>query len=155
MKRVLISLGTILALSAALPASAQFQKAEDAVKYRQGAFNVMASHFGRLGAMAQGRVPFDAKVASEHMAVILAVHKLPWTAFPAGSDKGHPNRAKANIWSDAAGFKAAEDKFVAEIAKLDAAVRSGQADSLKTAFGPVGGTCKGCHDNYRADAYSK
>ena len=36
------------ALVAALPASAQFAKAEDAVKYRQGAFQIIKSHFRGL-----------------------------------------------------------------------------------------------------------
>lgn len=40
------------------PASAQFQKPEDAVKYRKSALTVMSNHFGRIGAMANGRVPF-------------------------------------------------------------------------------------------------
>lgn len=155
MKRALLALAAVASMAAALPAAAQFQKPEDAIKYRQGAFNVMAAHFGRLGAMAQGRVPYDAKAAAENMAVISVVHKLPLTAFPAGSDKGHPNRAKSSIWSDATGFKAAGDKLAAEMAKLDAAVKAGNADALKAAFGPVGGTCKACHDNYRNDAYAQ
>src|SRR5690606_21533449 len=53
-----------LALAAgtlAAPAMAQFQKPEDAIKYRKAALTVMATHFGRVGAMANGRVPFDAK----------------------------------------------------------------------------------------------
>jgi cytochrome c556 len=49
----------LLAMSA--PASAQFAKPEDAIKYRQSALFVMGQHFGRVGAMANGRVPFDAK----------------------------------------------------------------------------------------------
>src|SRR4051812_42476588 len=39
------------ALAAAAPASAQFAKPEDAIKYRQSALFVMAQHFGRIGAM--------------------------------------------------------------------------------------------------------
>ena len=44
-----------LALAAAVcavaaPASAQFAKPEDAVKYRQSALYVMSQHFGRIGA---------------------------------------------------------------------------------------------------------
>ena len=35
----------------ALPASAQFAKPEDAVKYRKASFTVMSTHFGRVGAM--------------------------------------------------------------------------------------------------------
>lgn len=47
-----------------VPAMAQFQKPEDAIKYRKAALTVMAAHFGRLGAMANEKVPFDAKAAA-------------------------------------------------------------------------------------------
>ena len=51
-------------LAVAVPASAQFAKPEDAVKYRQGALFVMGQHFGRIGAMVNGRVPYDGKAAA-------------------------------------------------------------------------------------------
>ena len=58
------------ALTLSAPASAQFAKAEDAIKYRQSALFVMGQHFGRIGAMANGRIPFDAKLAQERAAVV-------------------------------------------------------------------------------------
>jgi len=148
----LTTLATLAALT--LPAWAQFQKPEDAIKYRQGAFRVMAEHFGRIGAMANGRVPFDAKVAQENMAIVDVLHTLPFTAFPAGSDKGAPTRAKPEVWKDSARFKAAHDKLDAEMAKLQSAVKSGSLDGIKAVFGGVGGACKGCHDDFRAEKYS-
>ena len=41
--------------------------------------------------------------------------------------------------------------MVAEVAKLDAAAKSGNLDQLKAAFGGVGQTCKACHDAYRTE----
>ena len=35
------------------------------------------------------------------------------------------------------------------VGKLQAATRSNNLDTIKAAFGPVGQTCKGCHDDYR------
>ena len=52
MKQTMGLIGTLLALAMSLPAHAQFAKPEDAVKYRKATFNVMAAHFGRLGAIA-------------------------------------------------------------------------------------------------------
>lgn len=75
-------------LTVSAPASAQFAKAEDAIKYRQSALFVMGQHFGRLGAMANGRVPFDAKAAQENADVVAEMAKLPWAGFGAGTDKG-------------------------------------------------------------------
>lgn len=133
-----------------LPAYAQFQKPEDAIKYRQGAFTLMGAHFSRVAAMAQGRVPFDAKVAADNAAVLSIVARLPFAAFGEGTDKGLPTGAKPEVWKDSAKFKAAADKMLGEVAKLDVAARSGNLDAIKTAVGGVGASCKGCHDDFRA-----
>jgi len=149
----LFACGGLAALTC-LPAAAQFQKPEDAIKYRQSAFTVMASHMGRIGAMAQGRVPFDAKAAADNAVIVSTMARLPFTAFGEGTDKGMPNRAKPEIWKDSAKFKAAADKMVVEIGKLEAAAKSGNLDAIKAAMGGVGGSCKGCHDDFRAERYS-
>lgn len=152
MTRLLMA--AVVGIATALPAAAQFQKPEDAIKYRQSAFTVMANHLGRVGAMAQGRAPFDAKVAADNTAIVSMMSSLPFTAFVPGSDKGAPNRAQANVWSDGAKFKAAAEKMQAEVAKLDAAAKSGNLDAIKGAMGAVGGSCKACHDDFRAEKYS-
>ena len=65
----------------AAPAAAQFQKPEDAVKYRQSALTVMANSFGRIGAMVNGRAPFDAKVAQDNAHIVATLSTLPWAGF--------------------------------------------------------------------------
>ena len=139
---------TLVALAA--PASAQFAKPEDAIKYRQSAFSVMGTHFGRVGAMANGRVPFDAKAAAENADIVADMAKLPWAAFGAGADKGGNTRAKPEIWTEQAKFKEYSDKLLAESTKLAAAAKTGNLDTLKTAFGATAATCKACHDAYQA-----
>lgn len=140
--------GALVALS--LPAAAQFAKPEDAVKYRQSSLFVMGQHFARVGAMANGRVPFDAKVAADNAEIVAAMAKLPWAAFGPGTDKGAPTKAKPEIWTEQAKFKDAGDKAMAETAKLAAAAKTGNLDALKTAFAATAGTCKACHDAYRS-----
>ena len=49
MKKLMI-LAAALGTLTALPAAAQFQKPEDAVKYRKAGFTVMSTHFARIGA---------------------------------------------------------------------------------------------------------
>ena len=136
--------------AAALPAAAQFAKPEDAVKYRKASFTVIGAHFSRVGAMASGRVPFDAKVAAENVELVAELAKLPWTAFGEGTDKGE-TRAKPEIWKEAGKFKEAADKFQAETVKLQAAAKTGNLDAIKTAFAATGASCKSCHDNFRKD----
>lgn len=138
-------------LAMAAPASAQFAKPEDAIKYRQSALSVMGAHFGRVGAMANGRVPFDAKVASDNAEIVATMAKLPWAGFVAGSETGGNTRAKPEIWTEQAKFRESADKLVAESTKLAAAAKTGNLDSLKTAFAATAGTCKACHDAYRKE----
>lgn len=149
MKPILTFVLAAAAVTLSVPAAAQFAKPEDAIKYRKSALTVMAAHFGRLGAMATGKAPFDAKVAAENADVVVYMSKLPWAAFVAGSDTGD-TKAKPEIWKDAAKFKAASEKMQAEVVKLAAAAKTGNADNLKAAFGPAAETCKGCHDDFRA-----
>jgi cytochrome c556 len=150
MKAILSIMSAALAFMLATPAQAQFAKPEDAIKYRKASLTVMAAHFGRLGAMANGRVPYDAKAAAENAEVVSALAKLPWAAFGEGTDKGD-TRAKPEIWKESAKFKEASDKMVAEVGKLNTAAKAGNLDALKAAFGPAAASCKACHDNFRKD----
>ncbi len=137
------------ALGFAGTASAQFAKPEDAIKYRKNALFVMQQHYARIGAMVNGRVPFDAKLAADNAAVAESMSKLPWAAFGEGTDKGD-TKAKPEIWKEPAKFKEGADKLQAEMAKLTAAAKTGNLDSVKAAFTATAGTCKACHDSYRA-----
>ena len=135
-----------MAATLSAPAAAQFAKAEDAIKYRQGALFVIGQHFGRLGAKAQGKIPFDAKAAQDNAEVVLNMSKLPWAGFGPGTEGG---KAKPAIWKEQAKYKEHADKFEAEAVKLAAAAKTGNLDNLKAAFGDAAGTCKACHDAYR------
>lgn len=145
----LLGAGALTCLIAA-PAAAQFAKPEVAVKYRQSVMFVMAQHFGRLGAMANGRVPYDAKAAVDNAETVAEMARLPWPGFAPGTEK-LSQAAKPEIWTEQAKFKEHGDKLVAETGKLLAAAKTNNVDNLKAAFGPTAGTCKACHDAYRKD----
>ena len=137
------------ALTLCTPASAQFAKAEDAIKYRQSALFVMGQHIGRIGARVNGRVPFDARVAQENADIVADMAKLPWAGFGAGTEKGAPTKALPEIWTEQAKFKDHSAKLEAESVKLAAAAKTGNLDNLKTAFGATAASCKACHDSFR------
>jgi cytochrome c556 len=150
MKRLSLATLAVAGIITALPAAAQFAKPEDAVKYRKAALTVMAAHFGRVGAMVNGRAPFDAAAAQQNVEIATMMSKLPFTAFGPGTDIGD-TRAKPNVWSDNAKFTAAATKMQDEMAKLNTAAKSGNLDQIKAAFGPVGAACKACHDDFRKE----
>jgi cytochrome c556 len=136
-------------LAVSVSASAQFAKPEDSIRYRQSSLFIMGQHFARIGAMANGRAPFDAKVAAENAEIVATMAKLPWAGFGPGTDKGAPTKAKAEIWTEQVKFREAGEKTMAETAKLAAAAKTGNLDALKAAFGATAGSCKACHDAYR------
>ncbi|MEO5735511.1 MAG: cytochrome c [Rubrivivax sp.] len=138
-----------MALAASLPAAAQFRNAEDAVEYRQSAFTVMGAHFGRIGAMVQGKAPYDAAAAAQNAEVVAFVSKLPYAGFVEGTSDTKKGSAKASIWTERAKFDAAAKKMQDEAAKLAVAAKSGGMDTLKPAFLAVAESCKACHDDYR------
>lgn len=140
---------SLAAAAYAVPAAAQFEKAEDAIKYRQSALFVMGQHFGRIGAMANGKAPFDAKAAQENADIVAQLAKLPWAGFGPGTDKGRETRAKPEIWTEHAKFRELADNLGAETLKLAAAAKTGDLGKLKAAFGETAKSCKACHDNYR------
>jgi cytochrome c556 len=140
----------LLSLAAALatPAYAQFRKPEDAIKYRQSVMYTMGTHvYSRIGAMVNGRIPFDAKAAAEHADLVVLLSRQPWIAFGPGTDLGNTD-AKPAIWTEQAKFKDLSEKMQAEVLKLQAAAHTGNLDVLKTAYRATTNSCKACHDNY-------
>ena len=145
MKKFLMS--AALVAIATLPLLAQAQpKPEEQIKYRQGVFQVQARAFGTINAMNKGDVPFNAATAQTQAHIIATVASLPWSAFGAGTENA---KTKPEIWSDAAGFKAAQEKFQASAVALEAAAKTGDANQVKTAWGNMGATCAACHKAYR------
>lgn len=138
---------TIAMSSWSAPAAAQFAKPADAVKYRQAALTLMASHFGRMQPVLRGQAPYDAEAIQANVKLLSTLSELPWAAFGPGTEGGG---ARPEIWSDASGFAQKRDAFQENLGKLRAAADAGDLDKVRAAFGNVGASCKSCHDSYRA-----
>jgi len=128
---------------------------DDAIKARQAMFQTYSFNLGVLGAMAKGKMDYDASLAAESAANLEAAANFGQSAYwPAGSDSetdgNATTRALPAIWEDMAGVgeKAQALKDAAANMSLEA---GNGLDALRGAMGDLGGACKGCHDNYRAD----
>jgi cytochrome c556 len=144
-KLILATTATVLAIGTGV-AYAQFQNAEKAVDYRESVFTVMGTHFGRIGAVVKGEAPFNKDEVAKNAAIVAMMSTLPWQAFGPGTEGG---KAKSEIWSDNAKFKAAGEKMQLAVADLNKAAQSGDQESIKKAFSAAGATCKGCHDDFK------
>ncbi|MBL8352258.1 MAG: cytochrome c [Burkholderiaceae bacterium] len=151
MNRFLVASLSLAGALASLPAAAQFQKPEDAIKYRQSAMALQGNHLGRVFAVVNGRVPFDPKATADNIEIVALINRLQFAGFVEGSDKGGNTRAKPEIWTEKDKWNAAVAKSQEDVNKLAAAGKSGNLDQIKVAAGAVGQSCKGCHDTYRKD----
>ena len=147
---LLLTGAALLGTSIALPAAAQFAKPEDAIKYRKANMTLMNAHIGRIFAMANGKVPFDAKAVADNAEMAAAVTKWQFTGFVDGSDKGD-TKAEPKIWTEKDKFNAAGATLQEAVTKLNVAAKSGDLDAIKAAVGDTGKACKACHDTYRKE----
>ncbi|MCO5101966.1 MAG: cytochrome c [Burkholderiaceae bacterium] len=147
-RRTVLSLAAVSfsALVFASPACAQFAKPEDAVRYRQSVFVVMGAHMGRLGAMAQGKIPFDARAARHSAQVVETMARLPWEGLTPATESLE-SHAKPELFRNMDDVERLVEALNVETAKLPAA--AGSLDTLRTQVGATGKACKACHDKYR------
>ncbi|WP_374569637.1 cytochrome c [Phenylobacterium sp.] len=133
--------------SAALAATA----AQNAVSARQENFKHLGGAFKTINDELKGGSPDMAKIGAAAAQMDQLAAKVP-TWFPKGSgvESGAKTRALPEVWSDAAGFAAAERNLQTEAAKLDKVASSGDLAALRAQVKATGGTCKSCHDKYRA-----
>ncbi len=151
MQRILksIVLATATVATAGLAFAQQGPKPEDEIRYRQSVMNVIGRAMGPMGAMAQGKAPFNAAVVQKNAALIDSLNSLPWASFGPGFDKGAPTKADMKVWTEAAKFKQSAEASQKAVADLVVASKSGDEGKFKAAFGEVGKACKSCHDDFR------
>lgn len=141
--------GTAFAQQAAAPGP---NPARQAIEARKAVFTLIANNFKPIGDTLQGKAPYDAaEIQKRASRVALLADFIPDT-IPDVSNTGLPDtKAKAEIWSDRAGF----DKKVAEfrehtatLAKVSQTEKTA-SDAFKAAAAAVGQDCKGCHEAYK------
>lgn len=143
-------LGISVILGATLSAQTFAESAEeDAIKYRQSVFTAIRWHFGPMGAMLRGKMPYDAEQFKHHATRVSALAHMPREGFIEGSDFGD-TQAKAELWENLDDVSARFDVLIKDTAIL-AAAAGGDMDAVKGPFGTVAKSCKGCHDKYREE----
>ena len=70
--------------------------------------------------------------------------------FPEGSNVP-PTGAKAEVWSDRAGFETAATAYAEAAGRLAAAAGAGDRAAFLAAWTEVRGACGACHDAYKND----
>ena len=122
------------------------------VEARQGQFKMMALNVGVLANMVRGNTEYDATAASAAAANLVAISQIDQSFhWPEGTDNFalDGTRALPAIWENLPDVIEKWQAYGAAAEGL-AAVAGDGLEPMRAAFGPVGGTCGACHDDYRA-----
>jgi cytochrome c556 len=123
-------------------------KPEVLVKQRQAAMTLQSKYFGPLGAMAQGKAPYNADVAARNAGYLAALSEMPWDGFQASTKDEKNTKALPAIYENEAKFKEAQDRLRGAVGKLVTAAKD--EGTFKTAADEVGKACGACHKDFRA-----
>jgi len=141
----------LLAVAAGANAQGQPSKAEQAVKYRKAVYQAIAWNFGPMSAMAQGKLPHDAAEFQMRAARVAALTPMLAESYAPDTQGVAGSKAKPELWANRADFDAKMRDLVDRSATLASVAKSGDAARSKAAFLDTAGTCKACHDDYKAD----
>lgn len=142
----MLTFGATLSLGAAAQA-----KPEDLVKQRKAALTLVAKYLAPVGAMVQGKAPYDAKVIARNTGYLETLSAMPWDGFDSRTEGFRDTNAKPEIYKEKAKFDQLATDMQGAIAKLNAAAKGADQNAVRAAFGDVGKACKTCHDAYRRD----
>jgi cytochrome c556 len=106
---------------------------------------VMRANNGAMRALQPLVANFDAAAAKAQGQILVDNAAKIKAAFAPGTDQNDEDALPA-IWTDAAGFSAAADKFAADAAAIGAAT---DGPSLQAAIQAVNADCGGCHRSFR------
>lgn len=106
---------SLVLLTSTFAAFSVFGAQADAIADRKAKMKEIGKNLGIIGKMVKGETAFDGAAA-------LAAYNAMGTAgtgfvelFPEGSETGGKTTASPKIWSDRAGFEAADKQFGADI----------------------------------------
>jgi cytochrome c556 len=152
MKRILIA-GALSLMCVAGAAGAQQEaspSAAEIVAARQASFALSAVTFGAIKAGLDAGAPAQ-QLAFPSGGLARWAAAMP-AMFPAGTgpDAVPSTKARAEIWTDRAGFEAKAADYQAATARLRDAITAGDTAAATEAWAATRATCGSCHDAYRS-----
>jgi cytochrome c556 len=149
MKRNCNVAGVLCMLLVFVGAAEGAPKPDDAVHYRQGILMGLGWNIGPMGAMVQGKVPFD----KERFAFLAARAAQLAPMVAEGFDvttKDAKSEALPKLWNNLPDFQKRMRDLTSSSQKLASVAGEGDEAAIRRQFGVTVKMCKGCHDEYRA-----
>ena len=143
----------ILALVAVAFAGAAVaqEKIVNEIKWRQSAYGFAAWNMARIKSNVEGTYNKEEVIKAAN-AIQAVANSGMGALYAAGTDKGtgwEKTRAKPEIWTEQEKLGKAAMAFVKEANEMAKVAAAGDAAASKAQMGKLGGTCKGCHDDFK------
>ena len=123
---------------------------KDAIGARVNGYRETGAAFKTINDQLKNDAPAKIMLrVSAKRLVQTANEQYGWFPLGSGAETGAKTKAKPAVWSDAAAFKAAQDRFKKEAELMSLAVESGDADAMKKQARALGATCQACHSKFR------
>jgi cytochrome c556 len=155
MKKITLFISAFLLVCSFVTAASAADPVLKALKSRQGLMTLYSFNIGQLGAMAGGKIPYNAKQAQTAADNLFTLASLKGGAmWPKGSGNDNPalagkTRAKPEIWSTYPKVAEASKNLVMAATAMAAAAGTG-LDGVRANIKKLGGACGGCHKPFRA-----
>jgi cytochrome c556 len=127
------------------------QRAEGALKLRQGLFEVQSFAFGPVGMMLKNQAPFNAEAAETAAKRIEMTSSMIPDVFKMDTRKFTlKTRALDGIWTNMSDFDQKAHDLNQAAMNLEMAAMGGDKAMTMQAAVAVGKACGACHDQFRA-----
>jgi len=150
--KALICAVTFISCSAFAEPAKSIKHAKGATELRQSVFKLLGNNMGKLGAMAKGKIAFDADVAEisakriNQLSLMIADYtKTDTSAFKVETE------ALDVIWEKPQKFSDSIEKLTLASMNLQRIAATKDESAIKGAIGGVGKSCGGCHDVFKAE----
>ena len=122
------------------------------IKVRQGMMTLRAWNISTLGAMAKGKMEYDAGAAQTAADNLVSLSLMSSSAmWPKGSDStALPGKTAAKIesWTTYPAVADVDKAHIAAAARM-AEVAGNGLEAVQAEIGNLGGSCGGCHKKFR------
>lgn len=128
-------------------------KPEDAIASRQAGYKFMAWNMGRIKMNLEGQYNKDEVIQAANVIQAIANSGMGKLYLP-GTDKGtgyHETKVKPELFTDKEGVGTVAKAFNGAANEMAKVAATGDAAAVKTAYGELGKTCKGCHEKFKVE----
>lgn len=141
----------LAALFAGSAFAQQGPKPEDMIKWRQSGYGFMAWNMTRIKGNVEGQYNKEEVIKAANAIQAIANSGMGALYAP-GTEKGkgwEDTRAKPELFTDKEAVGKVATAFNKEANEMAKVAATGDAAAVKTQFGKLAETCKGCHDKFK------